>query len=110
MGRKLYESRKRIARELNLKGVVAGGMLTGLKAHREGPGAGCQAGEYVEKVLLGGAADPTLTFQLRCGFRVMGLLPGYIDDASCCSTAALIFWENPNRATAEERAMARATT
>ena len=110
VGRKLYESRKRIARELNLRGVVAGGMLTGLKAHREGPGAGCQAGEYVEKVCSGELVDPTLTFQLRCGFRVMGLLPGYIDDASCCSTAALIFWENPNRATAEERAMARATT
>jgi len=110
VGRKLYESRKRIARELNLRGVVAGGMLTGLKAHREGPGAGCQAGEYVEKVCSGELVDPTLTFQLRCGFRVMGLLPGYIDDASCCSTAALIFWENPNRATEEERAMARATT
>ncbi|QDZ22873.1 N-acetyltransferase domain-containing protein [Chloropicon primus] len=98
IGRKLYDSRKGIARELNKKGILAGGMLTGLLKHRKSLGQGeeCTVEEYVEKVRAGTLVDPSLTFQMKCGFQVRGLMKSYIEDESCCNSAALIYWENPD--------------
>jgi hypothetical protein len=41
-----------------------------------------------------------LESQLRAGFTVRGVLPGYLHDWRSRHCATLIVWENPNRVTA----------
>ncbi|MFZ0429349.1 MAG: carbon-nitrogen hydrolase, partial [Acidobacteriota bacterium] len=49
--------------------------------------------------------DPTLTFQLRHGFRVLGVVSDYLkNDPESLGHAALIEWLNPALATAEDYA------
>jgi hypothetical protein len=51
--------------------------------------------EYVALVIAGRLVDPTLSVQLRCGFRVHGIMQNYVTDASCDNKAAFIVWRNP---------------
>jgi GNAT superfamily N-acetyltransferase len=88
---KLYNARKALIRSLNLRGMLAGGMLPGYNAHKDA----MSVDEYVDRVVRGELADPTLSPQLRNGFVVRGILPNYIDDARITHHATLIVWENP---------------
>lgn len=90
IGRILYNARKRLVREMNLRGIVAGGVLPGYPAVR----GELSIPEYVDKVVAGELFDPTLTMQLRNGFKVRGLLENYIDDSNSDNWATLIVWEN----------------
>ncbi len=67
-------------------------MLPGYNAHKDT----MSVDEYVERVVRGELADPTLTPQLRNGFVVRGIMPNYIDDARITHHATLIVWENPD--------------
>ena len=49
----------------------------------------------MDLVKAGEVCDPTVTFQIKCGFVVRGVLRNYIEDESCGNCAALIYWENP---------------
>ncbi|HEX5690549.1 MAG TPA: hypothetical protein VFX76_11135, partial [Roseiflexaceae bacterium] len=89
---KLYNARKDLIRTLSLRGMLAGGMLPGYNAHKDT----MSVDEYVERVVRGELADPTLTPQLRNGFVVRGIMPNYIDDARITHHATLIVWENPD--------------
>ena len=52
---------------------------------------------YVDKVQSGEIGDPTLTFQLRQGFTVLDVVPGYLDkDPESLGYAAVIEWMNPD--------------
>ena len=56
-------------------------------------------GDYVAAVVRGEVRDPTLSFQLRRGFRVIGLADGYlVNDPESQGHAALIEWLNPDLA------------
>jgi GNAT superfamily N-acetyltransferase len=88
---KLYEARKNLARRLNLRGEVAGGMLPGYHLHRER----MSIERYVEKVVAGELTDPTLTAQLRNGFQVKAILYDHITDPRSDNCAALIVRPNP---------------
>jgi GNAT superfamily N-acetyltransferase len=88
---KLYEARKNLARRLNLRGEVAGGMLPGYHLHRER----MSIERYVEKVVAGELTDPTLTAQLRNGFQVKAILYNHITDPRADNCAALIVRPNP---------------
>ncbi len=90
IGGRLYDARKALVRRLGLRGIVAGGMLPGYAAVRERT----RVHDYVAQVVAGELRDPTLSFQLRHGFEVRGLLPGYIDDPASDDWATLIVWEN----------------
>jgi hypothetical protein len=46
--------------------------------------------------VAGQLQDSTLTFQLRMGFRVRGLIPDYIEDSASDNWATLIEWLNPD--------------
>jgi len=92
LARRLYEARRALVRRLNLKGHVAGGLLRGYGAWKSRLGVE----EYVAQVAAGRLVDPTLTAQLRCGFRVHGIIQDYVTDAACDNKAALIVWRNPD--------------
>ncbi len=90
IGRRLYELRKEVAVRFNRKGIIAGGHLPGYADHRD-----MSAEDYVAKVVAGELFDPTLTFQLRNGFEVRGIINDYIEDPAIDNKSSLIVWENP---------------
>jgi hypothetical protein len=47
---------------------------------------------YVARVVVGEIFDPTLSVQLRQGFRVWGLLPNYLPDSATDGWSVLIEW------------------
>jgi GNAT superfamily N-acetyltransferase len=106
IGRRLYEAREKLARQLGLLRIRAGARLRGYGAHADR----MTPREYVDWVVRGEIRDPTLTFQLRRGFRVLGVVSGYLQhDPESRGYAAIIEWLNPERA-AEARAPAASPT
>lgn len=96
VGGRLYDARKDLVRRLGRRGIVAGGVLPGYPRHRER----MSVEAYVRAVVAGELSDPTLSFQLRHGFRVVGLLEGYIEDEASDDWATLIVWEREEDAAA----------
>lgn len=92
LARLLYAARHALVRRLGLKGHVAGGMLRGYGEWKDRIGVH----EYVARVMAGELVDPTLTVQLRCGFRVHGVIQNYVTDPTCDNKAAFIIWDNPD--------------
>ena len=90
IGGMLYAARQGLVREYKRKGIVAGGTIPGY-IHYKGK---LNVPQYVEKVVAGEIFDPTLSFQLRNGFEVRGLIENYIEDAASDNWATLIVWEN----------------
>lgn len=86
----LYEARKQLIKQFNMKGMVAGGMIPGYRHYRDQ----MSVDEYVARVVSGEIADPTLTPQLRNGFTVRGILHEYLRDDVLGNDATLIVWEN----------------
>ncbi len=91
IGHALYDGRRDLCRQMNLRRIIACGRLPGYhKLAAEMP-----VELYAKKVLWGDLTDPVLSFQLREGFRYCGIMHGYIpEDAQSCSHAALIVWLN----------------
>ena len=92
IGSELYVLRKKVCRDLNLRGIVAGGVIPGYAEHK----AAMSAAEYIAEVRAGRLYDPTLSFQLRNGFEAPCALAGYIEDPAVDNYAALIVWHNPD--------------
>ena len=91
IGRRLYDMRKQICRDLNLAGIVAGGVIPGYADHKDE----MPAADYVAKVSAGELYDATLTMQIANGFEARGVIADYITDPAVNSWASLIVWENP---------------
>lgn len=89
IGSALYHARRRLVERLGLLRIRAGARLRGY--HRV---AGrMTAAEYVAEVVAGRRRDPTLTFQLNRGFRVIGVVSGYLrHDPESLGWAAVIEW------------------
>ena len=90
IGQELYDLRKQICVDLNLAGIVAGGVIPGFADHKHE----MDAHEYVEKVKAGVLYDPTLTFQLENGFEAPCALLDYMADPEVDNAASLIVWHN----------------
>lgn len=90
MGSRLYDLRKGVCRDLGLRGIIAGGVIPGYADHKHS----MTAAEYVEKVAAGELYDRTLSFQVRNGFEVHGVLENYMHDSTVDSWASLILWLN----------------
>jgi GNAT superfamily N-acetyltransferase len=92
IGSRLYAARRDLATRLGLRRIRAGARLRGY--HRFAPEM--SAREYVSRVERGELTDPTLSFQLRRGFRVLAVVSGYLRrDPESLGFAALIEWLNP---------------
>lgn len=91
VGRRLYDARKALCENLNLKNIVAGGRLPGFyKHHKE-----LSPKEYINQVKNKQLFDPTLSFQLANDFHVVKVMNNYMpgDDESQ-EFATLIEWNN----------------
>lgn len=91
LARRLYEARKQLARERNLKGIVIGGRIPGYSAHRDQ----MTAHDYVQKVEDKSLYDPVLTTQLANGFELKQLIPDYLpSDEDSAGWATHMEWIN----------------
>ena len=91
IGSRLYAARKHIVKTLNRRGIVAGGLIPGFADYKHR----LTVQAYVDNVAAGDLYDSTLSFQLKQGFVLRGLLENYIQDAASDDWAALIVWDNP---------------
>jgi predicted amidohydrolase/GNAT superfamily N-acetyltransferase len=103
VGAALYEARRRLCQKLNLRRILAGGRLAGYDQHAEK----LTPESYVQKVKDGELQDPVLSFQLREGFAVRGLLANYIADPHSRNYATLVEWLNPDYTPAEPSSKVR---
>ncbi|QJD85467.1 bifunctional GNAT family N-acetyltransferase/carbon-nitrogen hydrolase family protein [Cohnella herbarum] len=91
IGRRLYEARKRLAEQLNLKSIIVGGRIPGYHHYSDK----MTPREYAEEVLQQNIYDPVLTFQMMNGFTLKRILNNYLsDDADSENYAALLEWNN----------------
>lgn len=91
VGKALYAALFALCRRLGLSNVVGGGRLYDFV---DAP-ADLGVAEYVAEVVRGARRDRVLVSQLRAGFRVHGLIPGYLHDWRSRHWATLIVWDNP---------------
>jgi len=89
---RLYRARHDLVRRFNLRGHVAGGLLAGYGKLKDK----MTVEEYVAKVTAGEIFDPTVSIQLKRGFKIHGIIQNYVDDPSCDNKAAFIVWHNPD--------------
>ena len=90
IGHDLYELRKQVCRDLNLRGIVAGGVIPGFAGHKHE----MTADEYIAAVVAGDLYDRTLSFQLEEGFEARCALVDYMENPLVDGHAALIVWHN----------------
>lgn len=93
IGQRFYNQRKQLVEKLELIGIVFGGRIPGLRKKIDQVRT---AEHYVELVKAGQIRDHVLNFQLRNGFEVIGLMPGYIkDDVGSMGWGTHLVWRNP---------------
>lgn len=91
LGRRLYDARKELCRNLNLRRFIAGGRIPGYAQYAEN----FTPVRYIEEVKNREIFDPVLSFQLANGFHVRKLLTGYLPvDADSKGFATLLEWVN----------------
>ena len=89
IARGLYAARHDTVRRLRLQGQVTVGMLRGYGALKEQ----ISADEYYESMIKGERTDPTVSAQMKVGFRPRGLIRGYLNDPACDGNGVLLVFE-----------------
>lgn len=93
IGRRLYEERKRLVEREQLKGIVIAGRIPEFKKRLKNFE---KVEDYVKAVSQKRVRDRVLSFQLRNGFEIQGVLNSYLPiDASSMGNAVLLVWRNP---------------
>ncbi len=91
LSRRLYEARKQIARQHNLRRIIIGGRIPGYAEHADR----LTAREYIDEVIARSLFDPVLTAQLSNGFSLQGLIPDYLpSDLESRGYATYLDWTN----------------
>ncbi len=91
LSQRLYEARKEICRQKNLRGIIIGGRLPGYHEHAKD----MTAREYVDAVMNKSLYDPVLTAQAANGFILEGLIANYLaSDVESCGYATYLRWNN----------------
>lgn len=90
LGRRLYDARKELCRNLNLRAILAGGRIIRYHEH-----ADMSPAEYLDAVRRREIHDPILSFQLANDFEVKRLMKGYLpEDKKSLGYATLLEWNN----------------
>ncbi|MEK4026991.1 MULTISPECIES: bifunctional GNAT family N-acetyltransferase/carbon-nitrogen hydrolase family protein [Bacillaceae] len=91
IGQRLYEARKQLCRERNLKSIIIGGRIPNYSKHAHR----LSAREYVDEVMKQNLYDPVLTFQMMNGFVLKRVNSDYLsDDQASLKHATLMEWYN----------------
>lgn len=91
IGRRLYDYRKELCEELNLKGILFGGRLPNYNDYADK----LTPREYITKVREREIYDPVLNFQLSNDFYVKRVIKNYLEgDIHSHEYAALVAWNN----------------
>ena len=91
LGRRLYDARKELCENLNLRAMVAGGRIPGYNQYANE----MTPAKYVEMVRNKELTDPILTFQLSNEFHVRKIIRGYLPyDSESKAFATLLEWIN----------------
>lgn len=91
LGRRLYEARRELCKNLNLKSIMAGGRIPNYSQHAQS----MTPYQYIEAVKSKDLYDPILTFQLSNGFEVKQILKAYLpEDKDSMGYATLLQWHN----------------
>ncbi|RUO20245.1 carbon-nitrogen hydrolase family protein [Aliidiomarina haloalkalitolerans] len=91
LGRRLYDARKELCIQLNLKAILAGGRIVNYHKYADD----ITASQYLEKVRRREVYDPILSFQLANDFVVKRLLYKYLpEDLRSKGYATLLEWSN----------------
>ncbi|MCB0308732.1 MAG: GNAT family N-acetyltransferase [Bdellovibrionales bacterium] len=97
LGKKLYAARRAIAQDLNLLRIRAGARLRGYSLYAKE----LSPEHYVLKVIRKEIFDPTVSFQLKQGFKIIDIVPQYLqNDPESLGYAVVIEWLNPDESTA----------
>ncbi len=91
VGAALYEARRQLCQKLNLRRILAGGRLWNYREHADKFGAE----EYAQQVVAGELRDLVLSFQIREGFVLRGVMPNYLKDPHSHNHGSLLEWLNP---------------
>lgn len=93
LGQRLYNERKKLCEAWGLKGIVFGGRLPTLAKRLAKFGT---VEKYIEQVKAKKVRDPVLSFQLRNGFEILGVIPRYLpSDHQSLGYGIHMMWRNP---------------
>ena len=91
LGRRLYDARKSLCEQMNLRAIVLGGRIP--RYHEFS--ATMQPKDYITKVKMKEIYDPVLSFQLSNDFHVKKVLKNYLpEDDESKEFATLLQWDN----------------
>ncbi len=91
LGRRLYDYRKELCENLNLRGIAFGGRIPNYHKYAEE----MSPKEYIEKVKRKEIHDPVLNFQISNDFHPSKILKGYLEgDEASNEFAVLLEWDN----------------
>lgn len=91
LGRRLYDYRKELCENLNLKRIVFGGRIPNYHAFADK----LTPRKYIDKVKSKEIFDPVLNFQLSNDFHPVRILKGYLEgDEASNEYAVLLEWDN----------------
>lgn len=91
LGRRLYDARKELCENLNLKSIIFGGRIPGYHKHAKE----LTPRNYIQKVRYKEIFDPILTFQLANDFHVKRVIRNYMPgDTESKEFAVLLEWNN----------------
>ena len=92
IGTAFLRARFALAKRLNLRGIYAVGMLMGY--HRYADRMSVE--EYGARVIAGELTDPTVSLQMKRGFRAERVVRDYVDEPDAGDAGVLIVWDNPD--------------
>ena len=91
LGRRLYDARKELCEQLNLKAIVFAGRIPNYGKHAKE----MTPKNYIQKVKRKELHDPVLSFQLSNDFHVIRVMKNYLQgDADSKEFAVLLEWNN----------------
>ena len=91
LGRRLYDGRKELCENLNLKSIIAGGRIPNYKVHSKE----LTPREYIKRVSNKEINDPILNFQISNDFHIKKIIKNYLPgDKDSKEYATLLEWNN----------------
>lgn len=91
LGRRLYDYRKELCENLNLKGIIFGGRIPNYHKYSKE----ISPKEYIDRVRKKEIHDPVLDFQMSNDFHPSKVLKGYLEgDKESEEYAVLLEWDN----------------